>query len=598
MATSTRDDRTVPETERRSSASVLRRRWHELVRRAGLLEWDEGVLLLVAGALIGIVGGLGVVGFYGLIDLAYVAFVQWPLRIVGPLGAALYLPALTGLGVWAAWYVVRRTNTPEGQNVADVQLDVAKRHGIVPTRPVAVRTLASAITLGSGASAGSEGPVAVLGAAVGSAFGRLLTLQPRHVKILVGCGAAAGIAGAFNAPFAGAFFALEEVLGSFSVAAFSPVVIASVVGALTAHSVLGSHPAFVMPAMVDVHPIANALLYPLLGVACGLVSALYAWLTVKMPYWTSEMRGPAWLRPVSGGVLVGAITAASGGLLSGTGHLSIPTPVFGGMVWYALVGLSLAKVVATALTLGTGGSGGVFTPSLFIGAALGGGFVRLLGGIIPGQFIHAEAWALVGMGGVVAGATRAPLTAIFMVYEMTNDPNYVVPLMIVAVISLLVAKRCSPYGLYDGWLIERGEQVSHGIDEALMHRLHVTDAMDRNGARVQPGTSVAALALAASRTPQDAVAVVEADGTLVGLVNRRALRTALEQYEAGMVLVAEDLAEPVTPLTPEASLAEALRALNASALDALPVAEAGRYAGLVGRADILALYERELEHEL
>jgi CIC family chloride channel protein len=297
-------------------------------------------------------------------------------------------------------------------------------------------------------------------------------------------------------------------------------------------------------------------------------------------------------------VLVGAITAASGGLLSGTGHLSIPTPVFGGMVWYALVGLSLAKVVATALTLGTGGSGGVFTPSLFIGAALGGGFGRLLAGIIPGHFIHAEAWALVGMGGVVAGATRAPLTAIFMVYELTNDSNYVVPLMIVAVISLLVAKRCSPYGLYDGWLIERGEQVSHGIDEALMHRLHVMDAMDPNGARVGPGESVAALALAASRTPQDAVAVVEEDGTLVGLVSRRALRTALEQYEAGVVLVAEDLAEPVTPLSPEASLADALRALNASALDALPVAEDGEYAGLVGRADILALYERELEHAL
>lgn len=577
---------------------MLRRRWHELVRRAGLLEWDEGVLLLVAGALIGIVGGLGVVGFYGLIDLAYIAFVQWPLRIVGPLGAALYLPALTGLGVWAAWYVVRRTQTPEGQNVADVQLDVAKRHGVVRARPVAVRTLASAITLGSGASAGSEGPVAVLGAAVGSMIGRVLTLQTRHVKILVGCGAAAGIAGAFNAPFAGAFFALEEVLGSFSVAAFSPVVIASVVGALTAHSVLGSHPAFLMPTMVDVHPIANALLYPILGAACGLVSALYAWLTVKMPYWTNDMRGPAWLRPVSGGVLVGAITAAAGGLLSGTGHLSIPTPVFGGMVWYALIGLSLAKVVATALTLGTGGSGGVFTPSLFIGAALGGGFGRLLAGIIPGHFIHAEAWALVGMGGVVAGATRAPLTAIFMVYELTNDSNYVMPLMIVAVVSLLVAKRCSPYGLYDGWLMERGEQVSHGIDSALMHRLHVMDALDPDGARVQPGESVAGLALAASRASQDAVAVVEADGTLVGLVSRRALRTALQQYEAGTVLVAEDLAEPVTPLGPEASLAEALRALNASALDALPVAEDGQYAGLVGRSDILALYERELEHEL
>lgn len=595
MATTSQGDRIAPGSERRRSANALRR-WHALIQRVGLLEWDEGVLLLVAGALIGIVGGLGVVGFYGLIDLAYIAFVQWPRRVIGPFGAALYLPVLTGLGVWAAWYVVRRTRTPEGQNVADVQLDVAKRHGVVRTRPVAVRTLASAITLGSGASAGSEGPVAVLGAAVGSVFGRALGLQPRHVKILVGCGAAAGIAGAFNAPFAGAFFALEEVLGSFSVAAFSPVVIASVVGALTAHSVLGSHPAFHMPPMVDVHPVENALLYPLLGVACGLVSALYAWLTVKMPYWTSELRGPAWLRPVAGGVLVGAITAASGGLLYGTGHLSIPTPIFGGMVWYALVGLSLAKVLATALTLGTGGSGGVFTPSLFIGAALGGGLGRLFAGLIPGHFIHAEAWALVGMGGVVAGATRAPLTAIFMVYELTNDPSYVVPLMIVAVISLLVAKRCSPYGLYDGWLIERGEQVSHGIDEALMHRLHVTDALDPNGARVRPSASVAALALAASRTPQDAVAVVEDDGTLVGLVSRRALRTALEQVDAGMVLVAEDLAETVTPLAPEASLAEALRALNASALDALPVTAGGEYAGMVGRSDILALYERELEH--
>jgi CIC family chloride channel protein len=268
------------------------------------------------------------------------------------------------------------------------------------------------------------------------------------------------------------------------------------------------------------------------------------------------------------------------------------------MVWYALVALSLAKVVATSLTLGTGGSGGVFTPSLFIGAALGGGLGRLMGGIIPGHFIHAEAWALVGMGGVVAGATRAPLTAIFMVYELTNDPAYVVPLMIVAVISLLVAKRYSPYGLYDGWLIERGEHVSHGIDEALMHRLHVMDALDPKGARVLPGESVAALALAASRSPQDAVAVVEEDGTLVGLVSRRALRTALQQYEAGTVLVAEDLAEPVTALEPEATLAEALRALNASALDALPVSEDGMYRGLVGRADILAMYERELEHEV
>src|SRR6185312_8762473 len=174
-----------------------------------------------------------------------------------------------------AWAVVRRAAIPEGQNVPDVQLAVAKRDGVVRFWPVVVRTVASALTLGSGASAGSEGPVAVLGAGLGSSLGRRLRFQPRHLKILVGCGAAAGIAGAFNAPFAGAFFALEEVLGSFSVGAFSPVVIASVVGALTVRPFLGSQPIFASRTPVSARP-AEILLYPVLGVACGLVSAAYA----------------------------------------------------------------------------------------------------------------------------------------------------------------------------------------------------------------------------------------------------------------------------------------------------------------------------------
>jgi CIC family chloride channel protein len=182
--------------------------WDRLLTAFERLDWDEGGVLMLFGALIGVAGGLGVVLFYRLIDLCYAAFVLWPESRFDALRSPVYFPLLTAAGVWAAWALVRRTCTPEGQNVPDVQLAVAKRGGWISGGPVAVRTLASAVTLGSGGSAGSEGPVAVLGAALGSALGRRLRFQPRQVKVLVGCGAAAGIAAAFNAPFAGAFFAL------------------------------------------------------------------------------------------------------------------------------------------------------------------------------------------------------------------------------------------------------------------------------------------------------------------------------------------------------------------------------------------------------
>lgn len=193
---------------------------------------------------IGAASALGVVAFYRLIDLAYAVLVTSIGARLDPVAFAFYRPLVTAVALWLAWAIVKWTRLPEGQTVPDVQLAVAKRGGIVPFRPVVFRTLAAVVTLAGGGSAGSEGPTAVLGSAIGSATGRALRFQPRRLKILVGCGAAAGISAAFNAPFAGAFFALEEVLGSFSIGAFSPVVIASVVAAITVRPFLGSHPAY------------------------------------------------------------------------------------------------------------------------------------------------------------------------------------------------------------------------------------------------------------------------------------------------------------------------------------------------------------------
>jgi Chloride channel protein EriC len=592
----------VAVTARPAWLAPFARLWALLLRWVHDRDLDEGAPLMVLGAVIGLATGLGIVAFYLLIDASYAVLTAWPERHIPWVGQAILRILFTAVGVWLAWFIVRRARAGEGQNVPDVQLAVAKSSGNVPVRPVAARTVASAVTLGSGGSVGSEGPVAVLGATVGSALGRALRFQPRHVKILVGCGAGAGIAGAFNAPFAGAFFALEEILGSFSIGAFSPVVIASVVGALTVRSFLGTHPAFHMPEVADVHPVANALLYPFLGIACGLASALYSRLDAAMPRIMRRIGGPDWVRPLVGGAIVGGIVVSSRGLLAGNGHLAIPTAVFGGLAWYALIALSLAKILATVITLGSGGSGGVFTPALFIGASLGGGAGVLADSLVPGHLVHPAAWALVGMAGLVSGATRAPLTAIFMVFELTNDSAYIVPLMIVSVVAFVTAKHFTPYGLYDGWLAARGQHIAHGVDQALMDEIQVRDALDTTVPRVTAGTSVDEMTRLMHEARISMIAIVDEDGTLVGVVSHHSLHDALMQpIDAQRVVIAEDLADRAEPMRPHQSLRAALASMNAGARDALPVVETDslgheQFVGLVTRSAAFAAYDRMLQH--
>ncbi len=602
---------TTPAEEERTAAAIPERRpwiptawvealWSRALRWLERRDWDEGATLMVFGAVIGLVTGLTVVGFYRMIDLANLVFIRFPESRLATAAHVFYQPALTAIGLWGAWFVVKRSRIPEGQNVPDVQLAVAKRDGRIRGGPVVARTVASAITLGSGGSAGSEGPVAVLGAAVGSALGKRLHFQPRHLKILVGCGAAAGIAGAFNAPFAGAFFALEEVLGSFSIGAFSPVVIASVVGALTVRPLVGGDAIFHVPSLADAHPARSALLYPILGLVCGMVSALYSRAYLAAPRWAARIGGPEWVKPLIGGAAVGLLVLLTGGVLAGNGHLALPQQLFGEMAWYALLGITLAKIAATVITLGFGGSGGVFTPTLFIGCALGGGLGALGEQVLPGHMVHAAAWAVIGMAGMVAGATRAPLTAMFIVFEMTDDYSFVVPIMIVAVVAYTTARRFAPHGLYDGWLAGRGEHIAHGVDQSVMDSLHVIDALDGDIRPVRPDATLDRLVSAAAATRHGVIAVVEDDGALVGVISHHTLREAIvARGDLATVLVAEDLVEAADPLWPQQTLREALAAMNARGLDALPVVSsrpggAARFAGLLSRAVVLESYERAL----
>jgi CIC family chloride channel protein len=315
-----------------------------------------------------------------------------------------------------------------------------------------------------------------------------------------------------------------------------------------------------------------------------------------------RVAGPAWVRPLVGGAIVGGIVVSSGGLLSGNGHLAIPHEVFGEMPWHLLVALALAKIIATVITLGSGGSGGVFTPALFIGASLGGGLGTLVSKAFTNHLVHPAAWALVGMAGLVSGATRAPLTAIFIVYELTNDSAYVMPLMIVSVVSYVTAKRFAPYGLYDGWLAARGEHLAHGVDQSVMEHLRVRDVLDADVPRAAPAMRVDEVARLMRDARLGTVAVVDEDGSLVGAIGHLALHDALLQpTETRQLVIAEDLVERLEAVRPAQSLRAALAVMNARGRDAVPVVEATgdggeRFVGVVSRAAAFAAYDRALEH--
>ncbi|HEX8904918.1 MAG TPA: chloride channel protein, partial [Longimicrobiaceae bacterium] len=573
------------------------RGWAAFVDWFNRRELSENAILLAFAVAIGLVGALGVVAFYRCIDLAFTVFYRWTGNVLGRGVLAVYRPLITAAGLAAAWALVRSLRGLQGgENVAAVQLAVARREGEIPARPALVRTLAAAVTLGSGGSAGSEGPVAVLGATVGSVLGRAFRFGAERVKVLVGAGAAAGISASFNAPLAGAFFALEEVQGSLGVAAFPPVVVASVLAAIVSRAFLGDHPAFPIPAQYGFTLRREVvLLYPLLGVVAGLVSVLYVRTFFGAEALAKQLRVRPWMLPVLGGVVVGVIVWASGGILVGYGHLAVRVQVFGQMAWTTLALLALGKIVATSLTLGSGGTGGVFTPSLYIGAATGGAYGVLMTQLFPRLGLHPEAYALVGMGAVVGAATNAPITAILIVFEMTNDYAIVLPLMMATVIATVVARHVEPDSLYSGWLRRRGEHLEQGADRDVLAGVRVGDVYDRAAPTIPADATLEHLVEQLGRADRTEYSVVDEDGGLMGIVTVAELaRAAREAPALGTVLLAADLAGPSECVTPGDTLLEAVRKMGVRGVGSLPVvdAESGRLLGTLGRAEVLAAYQR------
>jgi len=561
---------------------------------------DESTLLLVFALVIGVAVGLAVIVFYKLIDLVQAGSLTTVARLTGFGSLAIVLVVLAGLGITRA-LVVYGTRDSDGENIPDVMRAVAKRGGTVHSGPVLVKTAASALAIGTGGSVGAEGPVAVLGSAFGSTIGRFFRSSPDRLRLLVACGAAAGISAAFNAPIAGVFFSLEKVVGSFGVRAFPPILVASVIAAAISRAAFGASPVIGIPTEYGMGAPSELVLYALLGIATGLVAVFYT----RTVYHAQDLLGRLqirWHQIVLGALVVGAFDVLFKADLWGRGHETLSIEMIGERTGYFLVALALTKVLVTAATLAVTRAGGVFTPALFIGATLGGGLAALAADLLPGFGIEPEAFALVGMAGLLAGSTHAPLTAIMIVFEMTSDYALILPLMLCGAIAYITARRLYPESIYSEWLVRRGENIHLGRDAAVMERLTVKDVYNDNPDIIGEGASVPQIVQAIRDSSQIEFPVLDTDLKLVGMITYDDLRTVLSDTEQfADVVLAGDVASPrFERVTPQDTLATALQRIGVRGSHDIPVVDAAdpdRLLGTIGRREILTAYERELLQE-
>jgi chloride channel protein, CIC family len=557
------------------------------------LKTHETQVLLVSGLVVGVGAGLGAVVFRELISgFTFLFFnVLRPAlsTLLGPY-AIIFIPAMGGLIFGPIIYFFARE--AKGHGVPEVMLAVAQKGGRIRPIVAAIKSVASAVCIGSGGSVGREGPIVQIGSALGSTWGQLFRMSDARIRTLVACGAAGGIAATFNAPIAGVFFALEIILGEFSTRSFGIVVIASVTASVIGRAAFGNVPAFPLPAYQVVH-VSEFPFYIVLGILGALAGIAFT----RILYWFEDrfdaVKMPEYLKPVPGGLLLGALGFFLPQIF-GVGYPAMSAALAGKYALGVLALLVIAKILAVSLTIGSGGSGGVFAPSLFIGAMLGEAYGSFLQGVFPALITHPGNYGLVGMAAVFAGAARAPITAVIILFELTGDYSVILPLMFAVVISTIVADVFGKETIYTLKLRRRGIELRTGKPDHLMRSIAVRDAMVTHILVLPRMLTVAEAILELKQRNQWGLLVVDEAGALVGVLMAHDLEEAVlaERGEETLGKLVSESAPPETVFADE-RLDEAIRRMGVHDQQLLPVVARGdsrHPIGIVGRDDIFKAY--------
>ncbi len=560
-------------------------------RLGGLLDrWQptSGPVLIGTALVVGILTGFGAILFRYLIrGVAWIGY-EWIPDIM-PGDSKLYViivPAIGGLLVGLLVYYFARE--AKGHGVPEVMEAVALRGGRIRPRVAVVKSLASSLTIGSGGSAGREGPIVQIGSAIGSTLGQALNLSDNRISNLVACGAAAGIAATFNAPIAGVIFALEVILGRFSVRNFSTVVIAAVAASVIGRATLGNAPAFNIPVEYGVNSLWEYLFYLLLGLFAAIVGVVFT----RSLYWTEDLfeaiKGiPEWVKPAIGGALLGVL-AFSYPLISLTqpvtwdsipqvfnvGYEVIEGALANELVFSAALILLIAKILATILTLGSGGSGGVFAPSLFMGAMMGAAFELGINRLFPGISAPPGAYALVGMAAVFAASAHAPITAVIILFELTGDYRIILPLMLTVVVATLVSQRMlKGESIYTLKLSRRGVRLDRGRDQDILQGVLVSEVMTRDLETISKNTKISDLAEVFITSHHHGLMVMDEMEKLWGIVTLTDLERAMEENRPETTTVAEIATSwpHLQVAYPDETMGDALARMGSRGLGRLPV---------------------------
>lgn len=551
------------------------------------------VLLAVS---VGLLAATWAILFRWLIALAGTLFFDLGADLTGLLPGGepihrLHLLLAPALGMVLVVLIVR-TWAPEarGHGVPEVQHAVRHKGGRMRARVVLVKAVASAISIGSGGSVGREGPIVQVGSSLGSSVGQLLGLGPEQVKLLVACGAAGGIAATFNAPLGGVLFALEVILGSFAARSFGLVVISAVSATALSGAVLGHAPAFQLAHGFSLISQREFILYPLLGGILGLTAVAYIRSVYRIEAlfdaWAAH---PLW-KGLAGGLALGAIGFFGSPLLFGVGYEGVDLALAGQLSLSMLLLLAVLKVLATSLTLGAGGSGGVFAPALFIGAMVGGAFGLAVNGLFPDWTAPAGAYALVGMAGVFGASAHAPVTAVLILFEMTDNYQIILPLMATVGLSYLVASSAYGESIYSLKLKRLGGDSGAGRAESVLDLLLVADAMAEDVETVSPLMTVEELLALARRRRTRSWPVIDDEGGLLGIVTETDLERALISGGDSSMPVERVMTTSVITLRPQDTLRRAYRLFSEWDIKQIPVVEGegeGRVTGALKRYDML-----------
>jgi len=552
--------------------------------------------LLVIALVVGVASGIFAVMFYHLIN-GFNAFFFGQAKALGGPAFRYLFPLVGGLGgllVGPIVYFLARE--AKGHGVPEVMHAVALQGGRIRPRVVVVKALASAITIGSGGSAGREGPIAQIGAAIGSTIGQFFRMSEERLKTLVAAGAGAGIAATFNTPIAGALFALEVVLGEFSASTFSLVLVSSVSAAALARLLLGDSPAFLVAQYEMVAPV-ELFFYFLLGLVAALVAQAYTRILYRTEdIFDSLKKVPEYLRPAIGGIAFGAMAILLPQTL-GRGESVMHSMLDGSMslVWLLAL-LAVAKILTTSLTIGSGGSGGIFFPGLYIGAASGGFAGVLFHSLFPGVTAGSGAYALVGMGAVFAGMTQAPLTAIIMLFEMTMDYRIILPLMLACGVSSLLASTISGETIYTMKLVRRGINIKAGKDVNVMRSIKVAEAMSTRVNVVRDDMTIGEVIPIMQETRHNGFPVVDHGGHLKGIITLSDIR-GIDIKRRLQTPVAEAMTTNLIVATPDETLDDVLKKLAFRDVGRLPVVDnnhRNKLVGVITRSDIIKAYNRKL----